>query len=161
MKEGWRGGDCIGRGDGVGGVAEWKGAGCGGVRAVEMRKTKRVGDHREGHGSGREEERDRQRGRDHHVRKDGNGEGTTGRGGRGKEREGTIGGKSGRPRKGERESGAGEERRHHIKPRRAEKKRFALPDPPNPPRGKPGGSGTALAIYRGGRGFSAGEDRRG
>lgn len=44
MKEGWRGGDCIGRdGGGVGGVAEWKTAGRG-VCAVEMRKTKRVGD---------------------------------------------------------------------------------------------------------------------
>lgn len=33
MKEGWRGGDCIGRdGGGVGSVAEWKGSGEGGAR---------------------------------------------------------------------------------------------------------------------------------
>ena len=33
MKEGWRGGDCIGRdGGGVGGVAEWKTAGAEGAR---------------------------------------------------------------------------------------------------------------------------------
>lgn len=47
--------------------------------------------------------------------------------GAGEEREeGTIGGKSGRPRKGGRVWNERGET-HHIKPRRAEKKRFALP----------------------------------
>lgn len=103
-----------------------------GVRAVEMRKTKRVGDRerrwrkresemqkgmRKGEGA-REKEGD-------HVRKDGSGEGATGRQGEERE-EGTIGGKSGRPRKGGRVRNERGET-HHIKPRRAEKKRFALP----------------------------------
>ncbi|KYM84990.1 hypothetical protein ALC53_04778 [Atta colombica] len=42
------------------------------------------------------------------------------------EEEETIGGKSGRPRKGGRVRNERGET-HHIKPRRAEKKRFALP----------------------------------
>lgn len=79
--------------------------------------------------------KERERKREHetekerdHVRKDGSGEGTTGRGGEGGEKgeEGTIGGKSGRPRKGGRVRNERGET-HHIKPRRAEKKRFALP----------------------------------
>lgn len=58
-----------------------------GVYAVEMRKTKRVGNH-EGE-KGKEEERSAERGRERerrrreHVRKDGSGEGTTGYGGKG------------------------------------------------------------------------------
>lgn len=41
----------------------------------------------------------------------------------------TIGGKSGRPRKGGKVQSERGETRYHIKPRRAEKKRFALPGP--------------------------------
>lgn len=69
-------------------------------------------------------EREREKEGDH-VRKDGSGEGTTGPGGEEGE-EGTIGGKSGRPHKGGRVRNERGET-HHIKPRCAEKKRFALP----------------------------------
>jgi len=103
VKEGWRGGDCIGR-DGGGGVAErggkrWRRC----ARAVEMRKTKRVGDPEER--SGKEKHRGTKRDGDkarrggaegYHVRKDD--EGMTGCGKRG----GGGGGGGGRGRGKER-----------------------------------------------------------